>query len=149
MLEDWPAFHNCWKIFKETPDSKQVEGTLETVKAFFQVSLVSPAVCILLLWEDAVVRGFAILTENSATRVNATTGAVELVMHGFVRGIHIQKGTPLRHSLALETHICAWGRGRRHPFLTGYCSEEYFERAQMPYKRLGWGKSHIVVMKEL
>jgi len=149
VLEDWVPFLACWEKFKAGPDAKQVDGNYETVKAFFQVSLVSPAVCILLLWEDKVVRGFSILTENQATRVNPATGGVELVMHGFVRGIHIQHGTPLRHTLALENHICQWGRERRHPFLTGYCSEDYFERAQGPYKRLGWDKSHIVVAKQL
>jgi len=149
VLEDWFPFLDCWRKFQQTPDAKQVEGTEDTVKALFQMSLVAPIVCILLLWEENVVRGFAILTENSATRVDPTTGTVGMVMHGFVRGIHIQQGVPLRHSLAMEATICAWGRERKHPFLTGWCSEEYFERAQNPYKRLGWHKSHIVVAKQL
>ena len=149
MLEDWFPLLQCWQLFKQTPHAKQVDGTSDTLKALFQMSLVSPSVCILLLWEGTRVRGFAILTENQATQVNPSTGAVEIVTHGFVRGVHIQPGTPLRHSLAMETHICEWGRSRRHPFLTGWCSEEYFERAQNPYRRLGWEKSNIVVAKKL
>lgn len=148
-LEDWGSFLDCWTKFKAGPDAKQVDGSDDTVRSLFEMSLVHPGVKILVLLSDSVVRGFALLTESHATRVNQATGAVETIMHGFVRGIHIQQGVPLRHSLAMETHICAWGRSRNHPFLTGYCSEEYFERAKNPYIRMGWTKSHIVVVKQL
>jgi CDGSH-type Zn-finger protein len=139
----------CWASYKAGPSGHEIEGGPEALRGFFQASLNFPQVGFLVLVEDETVRGFAILTETSATMPTPCGTSVRMVLHGFVRGIHIQPGVGLKHSLAMEQAICRWGRSRNYPFLTGHCSEGYLSRAERPYTRLGWYKTHTVVLKNL
>jgi len=149
VLEDWPSLAECWNTFKDSPRGKQIEGGIGVFKAFFQGSLVFPTVRILVLLEEDRVRGFAILNEMTTTAPTPDGTSIMLVQHGFVRGVHIQPGVPLEQSLAMARHIEVWGVERGYPFLTGHCSPEYLSRAEVPYTRIGWYKTHTVVMKKL
>lgn len=149
MLEDWASLSACWEAFKAGPKGNEIDGNIGALRAFFQGSLVFPEVHILVLLEGDVVRGFSILTETSATMPTADGNSIIIVRHGFVRGIHIQHGVPLAQSLLMAKHIDAWGISRGYPFLTGHCSPEYLSKAEIPYTRLGWKKTHTVVVKKL
>jgi len=149
VLEDWPSLSACWHTFKDSPKGKQIEGGLGVLKCFFQASLVIPIVSILVLLEEDQVRGFAILNEMTTTAPTPDGNSIMVIKHGFVRGIHIQPGVPLEQSLAMAKHIDAWGVQMGYPFLTGHCSTEYLSKAEVPYTRIGWHKTHTVVMKTL
>lgn len=148
-LEDWGSFKECWEEFKAGPDGKEIEGDEFCVRSLFQASLCFAQVGFLLLLEGEKVHGFAIVTEATATQPDRITNSVKIIPHGFVRAIHIRKGTPLRQSLGMEKAICWWGQMRNYSFLTGHCSEEYIDRAEKAYSRMGWKKTHTVVIKYL
>ena len=148
-LEDWPSLKKCWDTYKSGPSGAEIEGGPEAIRGFFQAALNFPQVAFLVLLADDEVRGFAIITETQGTAPTPCGNSVRWVVHGFVRAIHIQKGLSLRHSLAMENAICQYGREKGYPFLTGHCSEGYLSKAERPYTRLGWNKTHTVVLKRL
>lgn len=147
-MEDWASFLALWEKFKASEAGGEIAGDEASMRAFFSASLVSPTVGFLLLIEEQAVKGFAIVTEGAVTSPVAG-GGVAVVVHGFVRAIHLTPGTLLRQSLAMEKALCDWGRARIYPFLTGHCSKDYLQRAEKPYTRLGWHKSYTVVYKNL
>mgnify|MGYP006378424241 FL=1 len=138
---------DCWGKFKDGPHGAEIEGGIGALRGFFEASLCFPQVGFLVLLEEDEVKGFAIITETQSTSPSADGTTIRLVTHGFVRAIHIQHGVPLRYSLAMERAICLLGQERRYPFLTGHCSGGYLSRAEKPYSRWGWHKTHTVVMK--
>ena len=148
-LEDWASFKACWDEFKAGPDGKEIEGDEFCIRTLFQGSLCFPEIGFLLLRHRNIVRGFAIITQATATQPDHNSNSVRVIPHGFVRAIHIQKGVPLRQSLNMEKAICWWGSSRGYTFLTGHCSEGYIDRAEKAYSRMGWKKTHTVVIKYL
>ena len=144
-LEDWASLKECWADLKGSRHSWKIQGEEAVLRAYFTLSLTTPAFGIPVLVDEDKVVGFAVLQGCNNQSIAQDGVNVTNSPHTFIRALYV-KPEAQKESWKLEEFMSQWATDRGHEFLQGNCRPDFPDRFARMY---GYEVSHVVVKKTL